>query len=202
MKSKDINFEYIGDFADYIVDRIENNEDLFISVVGKFDEIKNIIKEIFCIAEADFESINIESPIINNYIDEYVFDCWYDDGIVQIGCEPAKRDGNYLNLCGDETYILYNCSSKIIPLCESSDVYFVNIDDNFECFDECDDFCSCVCCTGDAHIECLRDEDGNPHGFIASKSDDSGYYRFNYSTSQNIEDKEIYAILKKFGFVK
>lgn len=153
MNNKDLYFEYIEDFADYIVERVENDEELFLTVVGRFEEIKNIIKEIFCIAEVDFESLNIESPIIDGYEDEYVLDCWCDDGVIQIGCEPAKRNGEYLNLVGDETYLLEDCSSKIIPLCEGSDLYFVNFDEDYDCDEEC--CCEGCCC------DCHDNNNGN-----------------------------------------
>ena len=150
--NKDLNFEYIEDFADYIVEKVEFDEELFVSVVGKFEKIKNIIKEIFCVAEVDFESININNPIIDGYEDEYVLDCWCDDGVVQIGCEPAKYDGKYLNLAGDETYLLEDCSSKLIPLCEGSDLYFVNIEEECDCDDDCDcEDCCVECCECDCH---------------------------------------------------
>ena len=143
--NKDLYFEYVEDFADYIVEKFESEEELFLTVVGKFEEIKNIIKEMFCVAEVDFESLNIESPIMDGYEDEYVLDCWCDDGIIQIGCEPAKRDGEYLNLEGDETYLLEDCSSKIIHLCEGSNLYFVNFDDECDHDEACDECCSCGC---------------------------------------------------------
>ena len=150
--NKDLNFEYIEDFADYIVEQVELDVDLFVSVVGKFEEIKGIIKEIFCIAEVDFENINIESSIMSGYEDEYVLDCWCDAGVVQIGCEPAKRDGEYLNLVGDKTYLLDNVSSKVIPLCQDSKLYFVNIEDDCDCDEECDEYCPCDCRCGDTEI--------------------------------------------------
>ena len=31
------------------------------------------------VAEVDFEKLNIESPIIDGYEDEYILDCWCDD---------------------------------------------------------------------------------------------------------------------------
>jgi hypothetical protein len=139
--NKDLNFEYIEDFANYIVERVENDEDLFLSVVGKFEEIKNIVKEIMTTRDIDFENICLCSHEVNGYEDEYVLDCWCNDGVVQIGCEPAIRNGNYLNLAGDETYLLENCSSKIIPLCEDSRVYFVNFDEDYDCDEECDEEC-------------------------------------------------------------
>ena len=200
MNNKDLNFEYIEDFADYIVEKIEEDEELFISVVGKFEEIKNIIKEIFCIAEVDFDSINIESPIMDGYEDEYVLDCWCNDGVIQIGCEPAKRDGEYLNLSGDETYLLDNVSSKIIPLCEGSDLYFVNIEDDCDCEEECDEYCRCDCHCGDSYVEYSKTDDGELHGFTASKSTDNGYYSYSFYTGDNLSKSDIYEMLKEFGF--
>lgn len=144
LKGKDINFEYIEDFADYIIEKVENDEELFLTVVGKFEEVKNIIKEMMCVAEVDFENIKLESPDVDGYKDEYIFDCWCSNGVVEIGCEPAKRDNEYINLCGDETYLLENVSSKIIPLCDRSDLYFVNIDDECDC--DCDEDCDCDSC--------------------------------------------------------
>ena len=138
MKSKDITFEYIEEFVDHIVNEVENDEDLFLTVVGRFEEIKNIIKEMMVIADVDFEKIILSCPEVSDYIDEYVLDCWCDDGVIQIGCEPAKRDGKYLNPCGDETYLFDDCSSKIIPLCEGSKLYFVSIDDECDCECPCD----------------------------------------------------------------
>lgn len=181
MKS-DINFEYIEDFADFIVDRMEDNEDLSISVVGKFEEIKYAIKEMMLVAEVDFDIIDLQSPDINDYTDEYILDCWCNDDVIQIGCEPAKRDGKYLNIIGDEVYLFDNCSSKIIPLCECSDLYYVNIYDRCDC-DEC-----CIC------------EDSDIHGFTISDNNDNGYYTFSYHTSEKLTEKDIHSILKDFGF--
>ena len=198
--NKDLSFEYIEDFADYIVEKVERDEELFVSVVGKFEEIKNIIKEVFCIAEVNFESINIDSPIMNNYTDEYVLDCWCDGGVVQVGCEPAKRDGKYLNLAGDETYLLESCSSKIIPLCEGSDLYFVNIEDECNCDDECCGCCDCDCCKDGVLVERSNDNDGDIHGFTASKSSKDGYYSFSYYTNDKLSEEDIRSMLKEYGF--
>ena len=198
--NKDINFEYIEDFADYIVDEVENDEDLFLTIIGKFNEIKEIIKEMLVVAEVDFENIHLESPDVSGYEDEYVLDCYYDNGIMQIGCEPANRDGKYLNLCGDETYILDNCSSKIIPLCEGSDLYFVNIEDECDCNEECDECYPCDCRCGDSCVEYSKTDDGELHGFTASKSTGDGYHSYSFYTSDNLSKSDIHDMLKEFGF--
>ena len=174
--NKDLSFECVEDFADYIVEKLEFDEELFLSIIGKFEEIKSVIKEIFCIAEVDFENLNIESSFVSGYEDEYILDCWRDDGVIQIGCEPAKRDGKYLNLTGDETFLFGDCSSKIIPLCEDSGLYFVNIEDEYGCGKEC-----CGCCD----CECYKDKDGSI---------------FSYYTNDKLSKEDIYYILKECGF--
>lgn len=195
LKSKDLYFEYIEDFADYIVDRVEDDEELFLTVVGKFDEIKNIIKEMFCIAEVDFESINIDSPIMNGYEDEYILDCWYDGDVIQIGCSPAKRNGEYIGMAGDETYIIDNCSSRIMPFCEGAEMYLVNIEDE-DCCDECCDECCCCDCDDDKIlVECSRDKDGNIKGFTVKNSDDNGYYEYSYHTNNALSMDDVFSML-------
>lgn len=200
MKSKDLNFGCIGEFADYIVERVENDEELFLTVVGKFEEIKEIIKGMIYVTEVEFEDIRLESHNIDGYEDEYVLDCWCADGIVNIGCEPAKRDGAYLNFGGDETYLLENASSKIISLCDGSDLYFVNIGEDCGCDEDCDCDCPCECHKYECCIECSEAEEGDIHGFTASKSTGNGYHSYSFYTSNTLSKDDIRSILKELGF--
>ena len=148
MKSKDINFEYIEEFVDYLVEKIEDNDELFATVVCKFDEAREIIKYLMAFDDIDFENIYLESPDEKGYMDEFCIELWYNDGVVNFSCDPLKVDGKYENPCGDETYLFDNCSSKIIPLCEGSILYFVSIVDECDCDEDCD--CECLC---DCHKE-------------------------------------------------
>ena len=146
LKSKDINFEYIEDFADYVVNEVENDEDKFVTVIAKFDVAKKILKELMTYDDVNFESLQIESPIMDNYCDEFVLSLWMNDGVLEIGCEKLKNeDGEYTNPCGDVVFLFDDCSSKIIPLCDGSELYFVNIDDECDCDEECDCKCPCDC---------------------------------------------------------
>ena len=147
MKSKDINFEYIEDFVDYVVNEVENDEDNFITVIAKFDEAKEILKNAMAYDYVNFESLQIESPIMDNYYDEFVLSFWMNDGILEIGCEKLKNEnGNYTNPCGDVVFLFDNCSSKIIPLCEGLTLYFVSIEDECDCCDYCD------CCKDEPYV--------------------------------------------------
>lgn len=199
--NKDFYFEYAEEFADYIVGEAENNEDLFLTVVGKYEEIKAILKEVMCEEFVNFDFLQIESPIVADYNDEFVLSLWMNDGILEIGCEKMKNeDGEYIDPCGDVVYLFGNCSSKIIPLCEESKLYFVDIEE--ECgYDECcEDCCPCKCCKDDAHVEYDRDEDGNIHGFTASGNDSDGYYICSYHTNDKLKVGDIHSVLKEFGF--
>lgn len=148
MKSKDINFEYIEEFVDYVFDEVENDEDNFVTVIAKFDEAKEILKNAMTYEDVNFESLQIESPITDNYCDEFVLSFWMNDGVLEMGCEKLKNEeGDYTNPCGDVVFLFDNCSSKIIPLCEGSKLYFVSIEDECDCDEDCD-------------CECSKNEDG------------------------------------------
>lgn len=142
MKSKDINFEYIEEFVDYLVEKVEDNDELFATIVCKFNEAKEIIKYLMMFEDIDFENIYLESPDEKGYTDEFCMEFWCNDGVVNFSCDPLKVNGEYENPCGDETYLFDDCSSKIIPLCDGSELYFVNIDDECDCDEECDCKCS------------------------------------------------------------
>ena len=200
MKS-DMSFEYIEDFVDCVLSEVENDEDAFVTVIAKFDEAKEILKNVMTYDDVNFESLQIESSIIDDYDDAFVISLWMNDGVLEIGCEKLKdEEGTYTNPCGDVVYLFSNCSSKIIPLCEGSDLYFVDIEDECDCDEECDECCSCDCRCGDSCIEYSKTDDGELHGFTASKSTNSGYHSYSFYTSDNLSKSDIHDMLKEFGF--
>mgnify|MGYP003518793161 FL=1 len=152
MKNKDLNFEYIEEFVDYLVEKVEDNDELFATVVCKFNEAKEIIKYLMMFEDIDFENIYLESPDEKGYTDEFCMEFWYNDGVVNFSCDPLKVNGKYENPCGDETYLFDDCSSKIIPLCDGSELYFVNIDVECDCDEDCDCKCPCDCHKEDKEI--------------------------------------------------
>ena len=185
---KDLYFEYIEDFANYIIGRVEDDEELFVEVVGKFDTIKTLLKEVMLYEFVNFENIEIESAVVGGYADEFVLSIWMDGGIIEIGCEKLKRDSGYISLDGDETYLLEDCSSKIILLYDDLDLYFVNFDEECDCDDEC-----CGCC------ECNK-EDDDIYGFTVDNETDNGYSKFTYYSSSPVDKTDIRKILRELGF--
>lgn len=196
-----MNFEYIEGFVDCVLSEVENDEDAFVTVIVKFDEAKEILKNVMSYDDVNFESLQIESPIMDNYDDAFVISLWMNDGVLEIGCEKLKNDeGCYINPCGDIVFLFSNCSSKIIPLCEGSDLYFVDIGDECGCDEECDECCPCECHCGDSYVEYSKTDDGELHGFTASKSTGNGYHSYSFYTSDNLSKDDIRDILKEFGF--
>ena len=187
MKSKDLYFEYIEDFADYIVEKVELDEELFLTVVGKFEEAKEILKNVMQHEDVNFEALEIESPIMDNYCDEFVIFLWMNDGVLEIGCEKLKdEEGYYTNPCGDVVFMLDNCSSKIIPLCECSELYFVNIEDECDCDEEYYDYCEC-------------DDENDIYGFTVNNETDNRHSKFTFYSSSPLNKTDIYSMLKEFG---
>ena len=104
-----------------------------VAIIAKYEEAKEIISELSCIGYS-LESIRMSRPEWENYHDEYLISL-NNDGI---WCEPMKLDGKYLTDESTITYILDNCSSKVIPQCSGKIVFEVTVgtDENDDC-DEC-----------------------------------------------------------------
>ena len=106
-----------------------------VAIIAKYEEAKEIISELSCIGYS-LESIRMSRPEWENYHDEYLISL-NNDGI---WCEPMKLDGKYLTDESTITYILDNCSSKVIPYCKGKNVYEVTVgDDDCNC-DECEGY--------------------------------------------------------------
>lgn len=154
MKNNDIIFGNIEELVDYLVCEVDDNEDKFIEVVARFDEAKEFIKNIMAYDGVNFDILQLESPMMDNYEDEFILSLWVNDGSLEFGCEKIKdEDGDYISPGGDVVLLFDNCSSKIITLCGDSELYFVSIDDEYDCDKEynecwCDD-CDCCGCDDD-----------------------------------------------------
>ena len=139
---KNLYFDDFEDLACDIADKFDMVKDDFgdISIIAKYEEAKEIIAELSCIGYS-LESIRMSRPEWENYHEEYLISL-NNDGI---WCEQMKSDGKYLTDESTITYILDNCSSKVIPYCKGKIVYEVTV-----CAE--DDNCDCSECT------CKKDE--------------------------------------------
>ena len=133
---KNLYFDDFEDLACDIADNFDMVKDDFgdIAIIAKYEEAKEIIAKLSCIGYS-LESIRMSRPECKNYHEEYLISL-NNDGI---WCEEMKSDGKYLTDESTITYILDNCSSKVIPQCRGKIVYEVTVGiDEDDCnFDDC-----------------------------------------------------------------
>ena len=142
-----IHFDYIDELCEEILDRLNEDDETSVSVIGTYEGVRAFIKEFMAYDEVEFDSLVIKDPEYNDYYDEYVVDIWNNDGEILLGCKPAKRDGRYLNCAGNVLYLFDDVKQSVINTCEYDEMYFVIIGE-----DDCD---CCEDCVG----ECSKDED-------------------------------------------
>ena len=138
---RNLYFDDFEDLACDIADKFDElNKEEFedVSVIAKPDEVKEIFKELVCIGY-DICNITYERIDWDGYDDEYILSINHDG----IWLEKFKRENGYYEDESTITYILDNCSSKVIPYCKGKTVYEVTVGiDEDEC--SCDE-CECAC---------------------------------------------------------
>lgn len=83
--------------------------------------------------------------------------------------------------------------------------YCVNEDKEVILFgqeDDCDGDCDCENCPAhdETYLHTSEDEDGNAHGFTASRSDGDSYMSYSFYSSDELSHEDIQKMLKAFGF--
>ena len=140
---KNIYFDDFEDLACDIADRfdrLDKEEFEDIAVIAKPNEVKEIFKELVCMGY-DICNITYEHIDWDGYDDEYILSMNHDGIWIE---KFKKEDGKYLTDESTITYILDNCSSKVIPYCKGKNVYEVTVGiDEDDC--DCDDCSECAC---------------------------------------------------------
>ena len=97
-------------------------------------------------AGCHLKSIQLHDGIVNEYYDEYITTVTsIDEGDeYEIWCEPMVIEDYYIRDFSTKTFILDNCSSKVIPNCIANTKYEVTIGER-ECMSACGYEC-CGCC--------------------------------------------------------
>ena len=134
---KNLYFDYFEDFVCAVADTYDSldGEDFEdIAIIAKYEEARQIIKELICIGY-DISNIELHEVDWDNYDAEYIISL-YDNSI---WCEPMLRENGYIEEYSPVIYVLDNCSSKVIPYCKGKTVYEVTVGIDDE--DECE--CSC-----------------------------------------------------------
>lgn len=193
---KTLHFENYEDFACAVsdtYDRVKSDDEYnSVDVVAKYEDAKEIIRELVGIGYDIAFIDKFGNPEWDGYDDSFVISLLDDE----IWCEPVKRDDKYIFIEADVVYIFDNCNSKIIPKIESDEVYEVGIGN----YDDCDGDCENCNCHDETYLHTSEDEDGNAHGFTASRLDGDSYMSYSYYSSDELSHEDIQKILKAFGF--
>ena len=193
---KTLHFENYEDFAcavSDVYDRVKSDDEYnSVDVVAKYEDAKEIIRELVGIGYDIAFIDKFGKPEWDGYDDSFVISLLDDE----IWCEPVKRDDKYIFIEADVVYIFDDCNSKIIPKIESDEVYEVGIGN----YDDCDGDCENCNCYDETYLHTSEDEDGNAHGFTASRLDGDSYMSYSYYSNDELSHEDIQKILKAFGF--
>lgn len=131
---------YFDDFEDFscaiadTYDALDYDEEEDIAIIAKYEEARQIIKELLCLGY-DIHSVEIHDYLWENYDAEFIISL-YDNSI---WCEPMLRENGYIEEDAPVIYVLDNCSSKVIPYCKGKTVYEVSVGDEACNCEDCDD---------------------------------------------------------------
>lgn len=122
---KHLHFYDYKEFAAEVADKYEALTDMYgeISVIAKYNEMKSIIAELV-LCDYPIVSIDLHSPSFCDYCDAYILSLNVDG----IWCQPMKYEHDqYLKDESNITYVLDNCSSKVIPHCKADFIYEISV---------------------------------------------------------------------------
>lgn len=191
---------HFGDYEDFacavsdVYDRVKSDDEYnSVDVVAKYEDAKEIIRELVGIGYGIAFINELANSEWDNYDDAFVIGILDD----KIWCEPVKRKDGYIFVEANIVYIFDNCNSKIIPKIKSNEVYEIEIGNEY---DDCDGDCENCDCHDMTYLHTSEDEEGNTHGFTASRSDGDSYMSYSYYSSDELSHEDIQKMLKAFGF--
>lgn len=194
-KNKYENIEMIDlvnkaeDITDIYINRLYHTDKTVGIIVNK-EIAEYILDELVKIDDTSIKEVNLVDYM---EVDEY-FVSVDDDGY--IACVPIedfgvlnKTDIFYIDMDGD-------ISQDIINYCVNEDKEVILFGQE----DDCDSDCKNCNCHDETYLHTSEDEDGNTHGFTASKSDGDSYMSYSYYSSDELSHEDIQKMLKAFGF--
>ena len=189
-KYEDIEMIDLEDKVDDIVEIYINrlyNTDKTVGVITSKDIAEYILDNL----------VELDETSIKDYLDlefkEY-FVSVDDDGVITVipvedFIDLRKTDIFYIDMDGD-------VRQEVIDYCvnENKEVILFGQEDN------CDGDCKNCPAHDETYLHTSEDEDGNTHGFTASKSDGDSYMSYSYYSSDELSHEDIQKMLKAFGF--
>lgn len=179
----------VDDIISIYINRLYHTDKTVGVVVNK--EIAEYILDI--LIRLDETSIKEIDLVDYMNIDEYLVSVDDNGIIIVVPIEDFgvldKTDIFYIDMDGD-------IEQNIIDYCvnEDKEVILFGQEDN------CDGDCENCPVHDETYLHTSEDEDGNTHGFTASKSDGDSYMSYSYYSSDELSHEDIQKMLKAFGF--
>lgn len=198
MNRKENKYEAI-DMLD-LNDKVEDIIDIYISRIYHTDKTVGIIvnkefAEYIMGNLLDFDDTSVKEIDLVDRLNtnEYLVSVDNDGYVTVLPIEEFKIIDNtdilYIDMDGD-------IEQNIIDYCvnEDKEVILFGQEDN------CDGDCENCNCHDESYLHISEDEDGNTHGFTASRSDGDSYMSYSYYSSDELSHEDIQKMLKAFGF--
>lgn len=199
---KELFFKDTDNLCLHILDIFDNfaTDEFDIGVIAKYDVARRVLSGLCSVY--DICEVEIESQDYCGYDKEFII-ALNKDGV---WCEPAYRNGRYLE---DETTIVFiheDCNSAILKAVKPILAYVFSVGDDSECEevfydDECDENCEeCPYFEYGSNVEFEDldyDEDGL-HGFSLSFSDDESRRFVSYYSTENINEDILNMLIEQF----
>ena len=158
--------------------------------------------------------------IVNKEIAEYILDI-----LIRLD-ETSIKEIDLVDYMNTDEYLVSVDASGVITvvpiedfgILDKTDIFYIDMDGDIEqniidyCVNEdkevilfgqednCDGDCENCNCHDETYLHTSEDEDGNTHGFTASKSDGDSYMSYSYYSSDELSHEDIQKMLKAFRF--
>ena len=195
-KYEDIQMIDLEDKVDDIIEIYINrlyNTDKTVGVVVNKEFAEYILDNLIRLDETSIKEIDLVDYM---NIGEYLVSVDDNGVITVVPIEDFgvldKTDIFYIDMDGD-------VSQAIIDYCVNEDKEVILFGQE----DDCDGDCECENCPsscGETYLHTSEDEDGNTHGFTASRADGDSYMSYSYYSSDELSHEDIQKMLKTFGF--
>lgn len=182
----------VDDIISIYINRLYHT-DKTVGVIVNKEIAEYIMEELLALDETSIKEIDLVDYI---NIDEYLVSVDDNCVITVVPIEDFgvldKTDIFYIDMDGD-------IEQNIIDYCvnENKEVILFGQEDDCECDGECE---NCPSSYGESYLHTSEDEDGNAHGFTASRSDGDSYMSYSYYSSDELSHEDIQKMLKAFGF--
>ena len=179
----------VADIVEIYINRLYNT-DKTVGVVVSKEIAEYILDNLIRLDETSIKEIDLVDYM---NIDEYLVSV--DDNCV-ITVVPIENFGVL-----DKTDIFYidmdgDISQDIINYCVNDDKEVILFGEE----DDCDGDCENCPVHDETYLHTSEYEDGNTHGFTASRSDGDSYMSYSYYSSDELSYEDIQKMLKAFWF--